>query len=583
MSEVLAVAKALSQSKDSELERIIGIRLMNSSSFKDFFDFASALLKPQNLKGAVAGLSANQIIAFDNLIQGKISTKDKKSLEVLAKLFLVTKSEKTFKEIESAKSIFRQLVNKQLIETLKSKQDSVRENPNVDYSLIDPLAGIGAFETVQALTELVIDLEHRYVPEVARGAVGLSELKRLANFLGRDNDYSRRLYSLAQISGLVVLHQKRWRVGASYDFWISSDLPTRWSHLAQSWLNLIGPEFASDLAEQTNLQKAIAETFPLANEGIASHMSNLVNLAELIGLTAAYRTSSWFEPTMQGKITKAKELITLQLPAVQNKIIVQADLTIISTGPLDTKTELLIRRFADIERIGVASSYRMSQISLSYGMETGLTEADIRKTLKTLSGKDLPQPVEYTLKETAQRFGRLTIQKHESGSLLKAKDAILLTAIENHSDLKLLSFKKIDDLTLSTRFDQEIVYYQLRDCKFAAIAIDETGKVISSWVTPGEAAKAKSLHHSIKMDIMRWREHERRLGENPQGDDIIRSLELAIKNKAVVTVTVDDKKTKREFTLAPTGLANGRLRAKDKKADCERVLPVASIVSVAIG
>ena len=119
--------------------------------------------------------------------------------------------------------------------------------------------------------------------------------------------------------------------------------------------------------------------------------------------------------------------------------------------------------------------------------------------------------------------------------------------------------------------------------KGEGFAIDETGRVISIWVTPGEAAKSKNLHHSIKMDIMRWREHEKRLGENPQGDDIIRSLELAIKNKAVVTVTIDDKKTKREFTLAPTGLANGRLRAKDKKADCERVLPVASIVSVAIG
>ena len=74
--------------------------------FKDFFDFAHALLKPQNLKGAVAGLSANQIIAFDNLLQGKTTAKDKKSLEVLAKLFLVTKQDKAFKEIESAKAIF---------------------------------------------------------------------------------------------------------------------------------------------------------------------------------------------------------------------------------------------------------------------------------------------------------------------------------------------------------------------------------------------------------------------------------------------------------------------------------------------
>ena len=64
------------------------------------------------------------------------------------------------------------------------------------------------------------------------------------------------------------------------------------------------------------------------------------------------------------------------------------------------------------------------------------------------------------------------------------------------------------------------------------------------------------------------------------GDDIVRSLELAIKNKAVIQVTIEEKKLQREYILSPTGLANGRLRAKDKRADCERVLPLASIVSV---
>jgi hypothetical protein len=73
------------------------------------------------------------------------------------------------------------------------------------------------------------------------------------------------------------------------------------------------------------------------------------------------------------------------------------------------------------------------------------------------------------------------------------------------------------------------------------------------------------------------------MGENPLGDDIVRTLELAIKNKGTVRLTVSDKKISRNFVVEPTGLANGRLRAKDKQADCERVLPLASITSVAIG
>lgn len=582
MSEVLEVAKTLSRSSDSELERVIGIRLMPSASFKDFFDFASALLKPQNMKGAVAGLTAKQIIAFNNLLQEIDDPKDKPSLEVLAKLFLVQKVNKHYRPLESATLHFKQLVTKQMLQSLQKQEEEDLHGFHQAPGIVDPLAGIGAFETVQALTELIIELEQRYVPEVGRGGVGLPELKRLASFLGRDVDYARRLYSLAQIAGLVVLYQKRWRVGTNYSMWLESNTAERWLHLASSWVNLIGPESAADLVGNENLQQAIKVTFPLATDGISSHMTNLINMAELIGLTAANRTSTWFEPTMQGDFKKAKELISRELPKVQNKLIIQADLTLISTGPLDTETELLIRRFVEIERIGVASSYRINALSLSYGMETGLKETEIRETLQKLSGKELPQPVDYLIRETAKRFGRLVLRQSADGTIIESKESILLTSILNDSELKALGIMQKSETTLFTRFDQELVYYQLRDNKYAAIALDAKNKIVTNWNTPAEQAQFKNLAHSIKADIQRWREHDKRLGENPLGDDIMRSLELAIKSKATIKVTIEDKKQRREFTLAPTGLANGRLRAKDKQADCERVLPVASIVSVGL-
>ncbi|NBT46461.1 MAG: hypothetical protein EBT07_01395 [Actinobacteria bacterium] len=583
MSEVLEVAKTLSHSSDSELERIIGIRLMPSATFKDFFDFASALLKPQNMKGAVAGLTANQIIAFSNLLADSSTTKDKASLEVLAKLFLVQKTGKKYFPLESAKNIFKALVSQNLIERLQVRQEKALSDKPNDYSLIDPLAGIGAFETVQALTELLIELEQRFVPEVGRGGVGLAELKRLSGFLGREVDYARRLYSLAQISGLVVLYQKRWRVGKNYQLWLDSDSATRWQLLAENWLRLLGPEYAADLANETNLQEAVAENFPLSNEGIASHMTNLINLAELIGLTAANRTASWFQATMQADFKAAKSAIAMQLPKIQNKLIVQADLTLISTGPLDTQTELLVRRFAEIERIGVASSYRINPMSLSYAMETGLTETAIRETLKKLSEKELPQPVDYLLRESANRFGRLVLRRIEDKTVLETKEAILITSILNDSEIKALGFEKTSETTIATRFDLELVYYQMRENRYAVIALDENDQIITAWGDNQALTEVKAQAHTVQADIQRWREHEKRLGENPMGEDILRSLELAIKNKATVKVIIEDKKIRKEFNLAPTGLANGRLRGKDKQADCERVLPVANIVSVVLG
>jgi hypothetical protein len=37
-----------------------------------------------------------------------------------------------------------------------------------------------------------------------------------------------------------------------------------------------------------------------------------------------------------------------------------------------------------------------------------------------------------------------------------------------------------------------------------------------------------------------------------------------------------------EYLVEPVGVANGRLRAKDRKADIERTLPLSSVVSIAI-
>ena len=582
MSEVLEIAKALAKSSDCELERIIGIRLMPSANFKDFFDFAESLVKPQNLKGAIAGLTNQQIIAFNNLLEGNSKPSDKRALEVLAKLFLVQKTAKGYQPYQSAADCFGQLVTKKTLQQIEAQVNQAAARKEIPAEQVDPLAGIAAFETVQALTEIVIELEQRFVSEVGRGEVGVIELRRLANFLGRDIEYARGLYALAQIAGLVVLNQKRWRVGNEYPAWLEAEPAERWLKLASNWLKLLGPESAEELAFETNLHSAIEKNFPLANQGIASHMSNLISLAELIGLTANGQVASWYQALMQGELDKAKNQISKSLPQIQNKLILQADLSLISTGPLDTKTELTLRRFADLERIGVASSYRISALSLSYGMETGLSESEIRTFLKKLSAKDLPQPVDYLIRETATRFGRLVLRPATNGTLLESKDRVLLAAVLNDSELKALSFKKYSDSQLLTNFDQELVYYQMRENKYPVVALNTEGEIITSWLAD-QGFSQEPGRPCVANDIKRWREHDKRMGENPLGDDIIRTLELAIKNKGTVRVIITDKKVNRDFVLEPTGLANGRLRAKDKQADCERVLPVASIVSVAIG
>jgi hypothetical protein len=580
MREVLLVAKSLSESSDDYLARVIGIRLMPSSTFADFFDLATALLKPQSISGAIAGLTRSQIIAMQNLMLQSTKKEDLPQLEVLKELFLIHKvsNKNEYIPFASAAEAFKALGG--------TKALAARTNtpsPEFDHRSIDPQAGVAAFETVQALTELLIDLEQRYVREVGRASVGLPELKRLANHLGRPVEFAKALYALGQMAGLIALTDKRWRVGAEYPFWLNAEPSERWSILAKTWRLLLGEHSAKELASATSLETAIADTFPLANDGIASHMSRLLSMAEMIGLSSNQQVSSWFSPLMQGDMAKASKLLIANLPKTQSKVIIQADLSIISVGPLPTKTELELRRFVETERIGVASSYRISTLSITYGMETGLTEQSIRALLSDLSGTALPQPVDYLIREAATRFGRLVLRSAASGTLIESADQVLLTHILNDVALRPISISRLDDSALQTRFELDVVYYQLREGKYAAIRKNANNEVISNWSAAGGTSAQTESVSSVASDIKRWRDQEKRMGEAPVGSDIVRQLELCIKTKGSIRVNVLINKVPREFLLEPTGLANGRLRGKDRQADCERVIPLSSITGVRLG
>ncbi len=60
-----------------------------------------------------------------------------------------------------------------------------------------------------------------------------------------------------------------------------------------------------------------------------------------------------------------------------------------------------------------------------------------------------------------------------------------------------------------------------------------------------------------------------------------RQLDVAIKARVAVTVVVKmPNGNQAEYLLEPTGQGGGRLRARDRKADIERTLPLTSIVEV---
>jgi hypothetical protein len=141
----------------------------------------------------------------------------------------------------------------------------------------------------------------------------------------------------------------------------------------------------------------------------------------------------------------------------------------------------------------------------------------------------------------------------------------------------------LPDGTIGCRFEPEMVYFGLREAGFSAVRVDSTGKVISPR-NPLVGSELSESVSTVDQDIQRLRDQEEKLGSEPDGDDLARSIMLAIKNKSIIVIGITSNTgAELEFTLEPIGFANGRLRAKDKKADIERTLPLANITRVSLG
>jgi hypothetical protein len=450
-------------------------RSLSLAEFKDFFDLAQAVLTPKSQALIISSMSNSEIGSLRSLLaEEKVS---KEQVSFLASDLLVWSAKEP-------------VVYDWLAERLK-------ENPRTaslrivteqqiapDQESIDRDCGIHAFEAMQSVTELVFSLDQHFVREVSKGSMGLPDVKRLSSHLGKSKEYVKAIVELAKVSGVIAISEKRFHPTDLADSWIASDPKSRWQVLANAWLAILGASGSKELALQLaqNPSKSLAElvgsSFPLVNASAQSRISRVAELADAIGLSGNGFAASWLGVVLAGKVATAAKSVDQRLPAQQERIIVQADLSIIAPGPLSSTLEIELRKFTDTENIGLATGYRISPLSISCGLEEGMTEKQIRTLLEKLSGTVIPQPVDYLISETASRFGRLKITAHESGSKLISTDELLATQILMDSKLKSFGLRKSEGEIVSL-LEPESLYHALRENGYLAIRVDGSGKVVA--------------------------------------------------------------------------------------------------------
>ena len=581
MSDQLRIAAALRKLDNASLEKLVTLRMVNTTHLSDFFDFADALSTSKSVSAAISSLSARLFYQLEEICISPA----KKADPILSDLMLVEKVGAEFVAFDGTVAAVSQIRKDRPLSVAADFTNDARAL--LDEESVDRDASIAIFDIIQALTELVFELEQRYIREVGKRGVGLPDVKRLANHLRKPNEYAKQVFELAQHSELATVDGGRWQLGAFTENWIAWTDRERWQHLATTWLKLLGEDAATELLAVKageNFERQLFEIFPFADATVSNRIKKVAELAAVIGLVAEGQATSWLAALSDRTAAKASKLAVAGLPQPDERIIVQADLTLIAPSPLATDVEIRLRRFVDTEQVGMASSYRLSALSVSHGLETGLSIGEIRELLERLSSKALPQPVDYLLREAETRFARLRVKPIKSGahSMIESSDGILLAEIHNDQRLKPFALHFDEQGNLHSRFECELVYFALREANFVAVRVDDKGKVISPQKLTAKnsvSAHKKSVHE----DLERMRSADTKGTSDPDDDDLLRQIQLAIKNKAKILITLKTAAGDEvQYLVEPVGVANGRLRAKDRKADIERTLPLSSVVSIEI-
>lgn len=532
MSSILELASQLRSNSEAELRLILESSLGHGQGCDDYFDLSRVLLSRREMEPKIRALHAQDLAA---LRQAKVST-------ALIEANLATPNMVFIEATELAREL--------------SESSFKRTKRHGSY--------LSAFETLLAITELLFACERHWL-DVIRAGIRSQDAKEVSEKIKLTPKDVQRKFQLALAAGLMAEHQGRWAATEAGISWLELPRAQAWEVLAEAVWDIPDVKLLpGDVIEQ------ITENFPLVNLASLKFLEFGADLGLLDADSALY-------PATLNSFAAAAADVAEHLPEIQDRLLVQGDLSVVSPGPISTSLHRKLDTFAESEDLGLACRFRITNLSISHGLETGMSIEEITQCLTGSSSQPLPQPVQYVLQQTQQRFGQLRVIGSPNGTIVESTDAILITQIANEQSLRGLMLQPIAAGQLGSRLGIDLVYFNLRDAGYAAVMFDQNNQVVSPRV------KITMDRQVAPEDLIGQRVQSLLAGEKNQmgGDDVLRQLLFAQKNKLMVQIAVElQNGDNKQFTLSVLGVAAGRLRGKDQDMDAERTLPISRIQTV---
>lgn len=506
--------------------------------------------------------------------------------------------------------------------------------------LIERAAAGAAFEFVRRV-ELLLDHWGTHPPGVLRsGGLGVRDLKAAAVLLHVDEHTAALVIETAAIAGLFA--QRADTVGDAvwvptdvFDAWTSLDPAERWARLARAWLdsprlpslvgtrdpagkswNALAPELSSySMAESRRATLDALASLPAgrtlaAGTGLPSLLEHVawhrprrprsrtdqvawaVTEAALVGFTGLDGLAGYARALLDGGPPKGLDAL---LPEPVDHVLIQADLTAVAPGPLETGLARSLQLVADVESRGGATTYRFTPSSVRRALDVGWTALELHDFLASVSRTPVPQPLTYLVDDTVRTFGAIRVGHAEA--FLRADDESALTELLHHPKVTGLGLRRLAPTVLISTLPIDVLLPRLRELGAAPVmeAADGTVQVSRPDVLRARSPKerqpaARAVRESARLAsvVSAIRSGDRAASSRPAAASApltpsgsLAALREAIEAGGSVLIGyVDNQGLSSERVVDPIAIEGGSLTAHDHRADDVRTFAVHRISTV---
>lgn len=506
-------------------------------------------------------------------------------------------------------------------------------------------AGAGAaFETVRRI-ELLLDHWGLTPPSALRsGGLGVRDLKATAAELHVDEPTAALLVETAYAAGLLATAadpdgNPAWVPTDLFDQWTARPVAERWATLARAWLesprmpslvgerdpagkvwNALAPELAGmHQVESRRTTLDVLTTLPpgevlAAGTGVPSLVRRIawlrprrprtrdaqvgwtVDEAAVLGVVALGGLTSYARAFVAGDRSAAEQRLAGLLPDPVDHVLLQADLTAVAPGPLESQLARRLQVVADVESRGGATVYRFTPGSVRRALDMGWTAVEVHDFVSSVSRTPVPQPLTYLVDDTARTFG--TVRVGHAEAFLRSDDEAALTELLHHPRGGTLGLRRIAPTVLVSSTPLDVLLPRLRDLGAAPVVEAADGTV---HVTRPDALRARTPKEHRPRAARQARETAKtahvvtaiRAGDraetsrpaapaeslSPSGS--MAALREAVEAQATVLIGyVDNQGTTSERLVDPLRVEGGSLTAHDHRSDDVRTFAVHRITTV---